>query len=87
MSNIREGIAQIVGDDYDTNRDWASYSTEAKQMFLNLADQIISYLKSQNVVRRVNRELPVVEEDNPFIRLDEQAKMLEAGYVAVEELE
>ena len=56
MSVIKEGIARIVGDDYDTSKDWDDYPAEVQQLFLNLADSVISYLKRQNVVRRVNRK-------------------------------
>jgi len=44
---------------------------------------VLQALSDEGVVRKVEGKLPEVAEDNPWIRLDEQARMLRAGYEAV----
>ena len=48
MSDIKEGIAQILAE----NDGYGDYEAVAKY-YLPQADSIISYLKSQNVVREI----------------------------------
>ena len=42
-----EQIASIIGEDYDTNRDWEEYSTIAQDIFRQLARRILN-LKSDD---------------------------------------
>lgn len=82
---IREGIGEIIRDAgirrFQEEKPYAMHA-----LLVDCADSILTYLHSQGVVIKVNKGMPCVEEDNPFIRLDEQAKILDAGFVAVENL-
>jgi len=51
-----------------------------------LVTNTLFFLEKSQVVIKVDEGLPEVEEDCPFHRLDEQAKMLRDGYTAVEPL-
>ena len=51
-----------------------------------IAKDIVFKLDELGAVIKVDGKLPAVEEDYPFERLDEQAKMLGAGYTATEPL-
>jgi len=92
MSDIKEGIAQILAE----NDGYGDYEVVAKY-YLPQVDSIISYLKSQNVVRlKDNQELPEMLESkyglepyslNPYSYDASQKDMLKAKFKAVEELE
>lgn len=94
---IREGIARIAHTNgriwpkiYKTedphNCKWEELSEYHQEIYKGGADDILHYLHSQGVVIKVERGMPCVEEDNPFIRLDEQAKIHDAGFTAWEPL-
>lgn len=84
QQEIREGIARAIGGIiFDTGRvmDYCDCHL--------YADMLLSYLHSQGVVLKVERELPVMPTLPTFgdhlIRRT-QLDMLKAGYVAVEPL-
>lgn len=42
---LREKIAKMLGDDYDTSRDWEDYSERVKDMYRALADKILTLIE------------------------------------------
>jgi len=89
MNIIREELLK-------TPIETTAYEGKGILMFLSKKDveNIISYLKSQNVVRRVDRGLPVLrllsyanKKTAAQAYRNAQNDMLKAGYVTVEDLE
>lgn len=96
QERIREGIAKKLAL-YACENDWNKLSPFRKQIYLDQALVIMEYENSQNVVIKVERELPKllslageasIEEKSAFVLGVENLKeeMLKAGYVAVESL-
>jgi len=89
-----EEVAQFI-DEYEVAarnpRLWEELPDVSKSYWYVRAESLISYLKSQNVVRKVDRELPT----NPYqhswmpVERDAYGRALQdmAGYVEVEDLE
>lgn len=95
MSSIKDGINKIFDNCYSKElSDCPKHTIFQRQKALN---GIISYLKSQNVVRlRDSQELPEMLESsyvlepyslNPYSYDSAQQDMLKANFKAVEELE
>lgn len=84
MKEIREGIAQLLFD-------WLDCRVEDAADNYAVSDKILSYLHSQGVVIKVDRELPLPEFENSAVGVDRfnlqlqmRRKISEAGCVAVE---
>jgi len=54
----REGIAKICQECEFPYWSWETLDLDVREDYLNQADKILSYLHSQGVVIRVDRELP-----------------------------
>ena len=93
MSDIKKDLFLICYESFRRTKDTA-------EIELDLPDQIISYLKSQNVVRKVDRGLPKVTIDqfnnpiHPHLAGMDMARFIDGmeylskqGYVAVRDLE
>lgn len=92
---IREGIAEILKRRKSEVPVWcACYEGDLGDEFpeaLELAtNQIMEYLKSEGVVKKVERELPENYFDSDVAFMGFQVatdEMLKAGYVCVEEIQ
>ena len=91
---IREGIEKLTEDRFRSPAEGAGLNWDRSFNRL-LAEDILSYLHSQGIVIKVDRELPIVPQaaiapmyDKVFLEGINagQYNMLKAGYVAVEPL-
>lgn len=67
QEKIREGMAMIVyNKDLDSQPaiPFNKQSDEIRGVWLEYADEILSYLHSQGVVIKTDREMPVLQKDN-----------------------
>lgn len=96
QEEIKEGVKDII---IDNSGNISCLYTEPRnlhvELCLNIADKILSYLHSQGVVIKVDRELPKIPikafENYKEHELGEKCRltqrdMLKSGYVAVEAL-
>ena len=102
--DIREGIAGKLYNRFElakTGIEWESALPNARAYFFQTTDTLLSYLKDNNVVKKVDRELPdhcelvmciipdrvcISEKDARWICDKADKDMLKANWVAVEEL-
>ena len=98
QEEIREGIARLLYDRECNGIDcggflpqetfeeyWASLTEEEKR---GEVEETLTYLKSKGVVIKVDKPLPTIDYHSAYPENEEiyQQAMVEAGFVAVEEL-
>lgn len=87
QKEIREGIAQSIFERFTNgHKPWEKCTQKHKDIFLRRADLILTYLRSQGVVIKVDRELPSFVMEARDWDSVERIKNKLTGYVVVEPL-
>ena len=68
IEKFREDLEDIIGGE-------SNYET-----YMETVEQVIKYLAGEGMGFAEDGGLPEVEENHPFIRLDEQANVFNAGF-------
>lgn len=85
---LRDGVAKIyeVSKDPYVVPEWDDMPDAQKESYRGAALTGLMYLRSKGVVMKVDRKTPKVSDEHSYYELCAQADMLDAGFVAVEDL-